>query len=150
MEYSLGSEIVTDPYNIAVIRTSLNRNLAACYPNIQDEVVQSFKDVLSLDGDGEPRTIRLHRPLTCLCDICTEWKAVPAMKTVLRIVCTVSNRFFVGLPLCTSQAGTHDKMADGYMCTGRDPDYLDMSMTFTVDVMKTAIVVNLTPKFLQP
>ena len=41
-------------------------------------------------------------------------------------------------------------MADIYICTGRDPDYLDMSMTFTIDAMKTAIVVNLTPKFLQP
>ena len=72
------------------------------------------------------------------------------MSTMLRIVCTVSNRFFVGLPLCTSQASTRDKIADVYVCTGRDPDYLDMSMTFTIDVMKTAIVVNLTPKFLQP
>ena len=72
------------------------------------------------------------------------------MNTMLRIICTVSNRFFVGLPLCMSQASTHDKMADVYTCTGRDPDYLDMSMTFTIDVMKTAIVVGLVPKFLQP
>ena len=82
--------------------------------------------------------------------ICTEWKAVPAKNTMLRIICNISNRFFVGLPLCTSQASTHDKIADVYMCTGRDPDFRDMSMTYTIDVMKTAIVVGLTPKFLQP
>ena len=67
MEYSLGPENVTDPYHIGVIRIALNRNLAACYPNIQDEVVQSFKDVLALDGDGKPRIIPLLRPLTILC-----------------------------------------------------------------------------------
>ena len=52
MEYSLGPEIVTDPYHIDVIRTALNHNLAACYLNIQEEVVQSFKDMLALNGDG--------------------------------------------------------------------------------------------------
>ena len=65
MEYSLGPENVTDPYHIGVIRTALNRNLAACYPNIHEEVVQSFKDVLALDGDGEPTIIRLRRALIC-------------------------------------------------------------------------------------
>ena len=62
MEYSFGPEIVTDPYHITVIRIALNRNLAACYSNIQEEVVQSFTDVLALDGDGKPRIIRLHHP----------------------------------------------------------------------------------------
>ena len=41
-------------------------------------------------------------------------------------------------------------MADVYMSTGWDPDYLNMLMTFAIDVMKTTIIVNLTPKFLQP
>ena len=82
--------------------------------------------------------------------MCTEWKAVPAKNTMLRIICSVSNRFFVGLPLCTSQASTYDKMADVYMSPGRDPDFSDMSMTFTIDVIKTAIVLSLTPKFMQP
>ena len=69
MEYSLGPEIITNPYHITIIWTALNCNLAACYPNIQEEVVQSFKNVLALDSDGEPRLIWLHRPLTWSCDM---------------------------------------------------------------------------------
>ena len=53
MEHSLGLENVTDPFPAGVIRTALNRNFAACYPDIHDEVVQSFTDVLALDGSGE-------------------------------------------------------------------------------------------------
>jgi hypothetical protein len=151
MEHSLGLENVTDPFPAGVIRSTLNRNFAACYPDIHDEVVQSFSDVLALDGSGEPRAFHLssHISLT----IKTDWKAVPAMNTMLRIVCRVSNRLFVGLPLCTFD---HYRLVDylrslaNDLPTGRDPDYLDMSMTFTVDVMKTATIVNLVPQVLQP
>jgi hypothetical protein len=59
MEHSLGLENVTDPFPAGVIRTALNRNLAACYPDIQDEVVQSFSDVLALDGSGKLRDLGL-------------------------------------------------------------------------------------------
>jgi hypothetical protein len=97
LEYSLGHENLVDPFPIGVIRTTLNRNLAACYPNIQDEVVHAFTDVLALDGSGE---IGHLNPLTHSFDCNTDWKALPAMDTVLRMICRVSNRLFVGFPLC--------------------------------------------------
>jgi hypothetical protein len=73
------------------------------------------------------------------------------MNSMLKIVCRASNRFFVGLPLCTLvKLGRRLSLMPIPFPTGRDPDYLDMSMTFTMDVMKTAIACNLAPKFLQP
>jgi hypothetical protein len=81
LKYTFGEEVITDPYHIPMIRTVLNKKLAACFPDIHDEIVQSFEDVLALEGNGE-------------------WKAVPALTTMLRIVCRTSNRLFVGLPLC--------------------------------------------------
>ena len=36
------------------------------------------------------------------------------------------------------------------MTTGRDPDYLELSMQFTIDVVKTAIAISIVPEFLKP
>jgi hypothetical protein len=66
MEHSLGPEVVVDPYHIGVIRAALNRNLASCYPDIQDEVVQSFAEVLALDGQG---TSALSNIVLCTCSV---------------------------------------------------------------------------------
>jgi hypothetical protein len=58
MDYTLGLENGTDPYPVGLIRTRLNRNLAASYPVIHEEIVQSFDDLLALDGNGESRLCR--------------------------------------------------------------------------------------------
>ena len=104
MEYTLGPESAGDLYHVGVIRAALNRNWAACFPDIQDEVVRSFNDILVLDGDGRPGLVR-----SALCThVLLDWKAVPAMDTMLRLACRVSNRLFVGAPLCMSrQLKTH-------------------------------------------
>ena len=33
---------------------------------------------------------------------------------------------------------------------GRDPDYLDINVKFTLDAMKTAAIINLFPAFMKP
>ena len=46
------------------------------------------------------RLVRMYRlPI----DIDTEWVSLPALDTVMKIVARVSNRVFVGLPLCNIQ-----------------------------------------------
>ena len=45
-------------------------------------------------------------------DCTTDWKVMPATDTVLRIICRVSNRLFVGLPLCTVLATQDDVIAE--------------------------------------
>ncbi|KAF8844235.1 cytochrome P450 [Paxillus ammoniavirescens] len=61
-----------------------------------------------------------------------EWKSVPALRTVQTVVCRASNRIFVGLPLC------------------RNPDWMDLNMQFSVDVVKRGALIGLFPKVLAP
>ncbi|KIJ13789.1 hypothetical protein PAXINDRAFT_80392 [Paxillus involutus ATCC 200175] len=61
-----------------------------------------------------------------------EWKSVPALQTVQQVVGRTSNRIFVGLPLC------------------RDPDWIDLNIQFTLDVVKGGVIIKLFPKFLAP
>ncbi|KAF9233509.1 cytochrome P450 [Melanogaster broomeanus] len=61
-----------------------------------------------------------------------EWKNMPAFDAILKVICRTSNRVFVGLPLC------------------RDPDWMDLTIKFTLDVVKGGIVVGLFPRFLAP
>ncbi|KAJ6569230.1 cytochrome P450 [Mycena capillaripes] len=60
------------------------------------------------------------------------WVKVPVIETARRIVSRTSNRLFVGLPLC------------------RDPDYRDLNVEFTIDVMTSAQILLLFPDFMKP
>jgi cytochrome P450 len=79
IKYTLGSNIITDQYHIHVVRNQLTKNLGVVFPDIRDEIVQAFDDVI--------------------CPT-TDWSKVSAFKAVTQIVCRTSNRIFVGLPLC--------------------------------------------------
>ncbi|KIJ12301.1 hypothetical protein PAXINDRAFT_14916 [Paxillus involutus ATCC 200175] len=61
-----------------------------------------------------------------------EWKSMPAFQTVQKVVCRTSNRILVGLPLC------------------RDPDWVDLTMRFAVDVVKGGFIIGFFPKVLAP
>jgi len=61
-----------------------------------------------------------------------EWKCVPAFSMVQKVVCRASNRIFVGLPLC------------------RNPDWVDLNIRFTMDIVKAGIIIGLFPNFLAP
>ncbi|KIK81320.1 hypothetical protein PAXRUDRAFT_15298 [Paxillus rubicundulus Ve08.2h10] len=80
IEYTLGHDVHYNPYHVAIIRSQLTRNLEILFPNIRDEVVTAFGEILDLPGN--------------------EWKSVPAFQTVQEVVCRTTNRIFVGLPLC--------------------------------------------------
>lgn len=61
-----------------------------------------------------------------------EWVKVRVLETMMRIVSRITNRAFVGLPLC------------------RDPDYRQLNIQFTIDVFAAAIIVNRFPTFMRP
>ncbi|KAF8549327.1 cytochrome P450 [Imleria badia] len=92
IEYTLGPEVHHNPYHVAVVRSHLTRNLEVLYPEIRDEIVTSFAEVLDLRGN--------------------EWKSVPALNAIEKVVCRTSNRVFVGLPLC------------------RNPDWIDLNIKY--------------------
>ncbi|THH31099.1 hypothetical protein EUX98_g3096 [Antrodiella citrinella] len=111
VDYTLGPAIHHNGYHIPIIRTTLTRNLGALFPDVQDELSAAFNDIIPPSK---------------------EWTKVPALATMMEVVCRTSNRIFVGLPLC------------------RDPDFMSLNIEFTVDVVKSALMINLFPQFLRP
>ncbi|KAJ6546719.1 cytochrome P450 [Mycena vulgaris] len=83
-ELTMGRAIAENPYHQNTIRTSLTRNLHRCFPDVRDEIVCAFDEVLQLQG--------------------SEWKALPVLPVTMAIVARVRNRLFVGLPLCRDKA----------------------------------------------
>ncbi|KAJ6459072.1 cytochrome P450 [Mycena sanguinolenta] len=82
--YMMGSEIRDNPYHNHTVQTTLTRNLARCFPEVKDEIVCAFDDVLSLKDE--------------------EWKPFAVFPSTMRVVARTTNRLFVGLPLCRNQA----------------------------------------------
>ncbi|KAJ7501714.1 cytochrome P450 [Mycena galericulata] len=81
-DYTMGPEITANPYHVLAIRGSLTRNLGRCFPEVRDEMISAFDDVLALKDN--------------------EWKSLNVMPTVMNVART-SNRIFVGLPMCREQ-----------------------------------------------
>ncbi|KAJ7124104.1 cytochrome P450 [Mycena crocata] len=109
---TMGAALAENRYSLGTIRTSLTRNLGRCFPEVQDEIVCAFDDVLNLDK--------------------SEWKSLPMLPTAMAVVARVSNRLFVGLPLC------------------RDKAYLKNNIEYTIDVVRSASRLVLFPPFLRP
>ncbi|KAJ8081925.1 hypothetical protein PM082_007771 [Marasmius tenuissimus] len=57
---------------------------------------------------------------------------MPVTRTIQEMVVRITNRFFVGLPLC------------------RDPDWCDLNIQFTINVAVNSILIRLFPEFLHP
>ncbi|KAG6331576.1 hypothetical protein ID866_7513 [Astraeus odoratus] len=80
VKYTFGSGVHHDRYHHSIIQSHLNRNLASLCPDIKEEMVNAFSEILGITEN--------------------EWKTVPAFESVRQIVSRTSNRVFVGLPLC--------------------------------------------------
>ncbi|KAK1228836.1 hypothetical protein PQX77_008103 [Marasmius sp. AFHP31] len=65
-----------------------------------------------------------------------DWVEIPVLKTAQNIIVQISNRFFVGLPL--------------YLLQGRNPDWCDLNIQFTINVAVNSGLIKLFPKFLHP
>ncbi|EJC98410.1 cytochrome P450, partial [Fomitiporia mediterranea MF3/22] len=61
-----------------------------------------------------------------------DWVSIPALDTARKVVSRTSNRILVGVPLC------------------RDPEYIELSINFTIDVMETVYKIQDVPNFLRP
>ncbi|KAG6380639.1 cytochrome P450 [Boletus reticuloceps] len=61
-----------------------------------------------------------------------EWKSVSPLSIVQKVACRTSNRVFVGLPLC------------------RDPDWINLNIQCTADVIAGGVIIGLFPKFMRP
>ncbi|KAJ7143757.1 cytochrome P450 [Mycena epipterygia] len=113
VKYTLGDGFVTNPYHVRVIQSSLTRSIEARFADMKDEITTAFQEEIPLSDE-------------------TTWVAVPALKTVLRVVSRTSNRLFVGVELC------------------RNSDYRDLIIEYAEDVQKRAQLINLFPNMLKP
>ncbi|EPQ50638.1 cytochrome P450 [Gloeophyllum trabeum ATCC 11539] len=113
INYTLGRNIHENGYHIPIVRSQLTRSLTPLFPDVRDEIVAAFSDVV-------PKGVE------------SDWVEVPAMESVMQIICRTSNRIFVGLPKC------------------RDPDYIQLNTSFTLDVVAGAAIINMFPDFLKP
>lgn len=59
-DYTVGSTVRANPYHIAVVRGPLTRNLARCFPRVQDEIVHAFDHVLGLHDTGPSSLLESH------------------------------------------------------------------------------------------
>jgi hypothetical protein len=50
-EWTIGRDITENPYHTTVIRVGL-RNIGQCFPQLHDELVHAFDDVLALQDNG--------------------------------------------------------------------------------------------------
>jgi hypothetical protein len=52
MEYTIGHEQHYDPYHIVVVRNPMTRNIGVCFPDIRNEVVAAFEDLVPATTGG--------------------------------------------------------------------------------------------------
>ncbi|KAL5492509.1 hypothetical protein ACEPAI_3956 [Sanghuangporus weigelae] len=119
-KWTFGERIMKDHYHIHIVRNQLTRSLTSLFDDVRDEIEHAFNDIEHAFNDLIPAATE------------DEWIAIPALDTIRNVVCRASNRIFVGLPLC------------------RDPDYIDLNITYTIDVMKTVYTIIRVPEILRP
>ncbi|KAF8900300.1 cytochrome P450 [Gymnopilus junonius] len=94
----------------------LQRMLASNYSengvDLHDESVQALAEIFPMEDD--------------------EWHSVTCYDNILYLISRVTNRFYVGEPLC------------------RDPKYIALVMDFVQGVPKAGMLINLFPYFLRP
>jgi hypothetical protein len=81
IQYTLGQEMSDSFYHIGMIRHAFPRNLAACFPDICNEIQQSFKDNILLDEYGNCAYIDDHGIGTDNCPSSTRMESIPCLET---------------------------------------------------------------------
>lgn len=112
VKYTFGVDAQEYPYHTQVTRNHLSRNFQALFPDVYDEINHTFGAIIPLDQDG--------------------WANVRIYPEITKAMCRVSNRIFVGLPLC------------------RSPEFEALQQQFALQVVLRATIVNCFPKFAHP
>ncbi|KAI0254414.1 cytochrome P450 [Lactifluus subvellereus] len=107
-KYTLDLLNMDDFYHTDVIRSRLTRNIAVTFKDVHEELVMTLGNAIQTSDD--------------------EWAKIPLVETMQRVICGVSNRVFVGPPLC------------------RNRDYQALNLTIAVNVVKFGLIISMFPK----
>jgi hypothetical protein len=127
----LHPNIIRDTVHERVIRRELTSQLGALTGDMVEEIEFGLEQNWGMDTQ--------------------EWKEVPVYDTIADVIRRISNRVLVGLPLCEFPPRIR---LESYQLTlrpkGRNKDYLTSSGSFSRNVVITAGMINLLPRFLKP
>ncbi|CAK5282148.1 unnamed protein product [Mycena citricolor] len=112
IKYTMGTELIKNSFHTIAVRTSLTRNLGKVFPEVRDEIECAMDDVFALHDD--------------------DWKLVPVIPAMMKVVSRTSNRLFVGLPLC------------------RNETYLNLTVMNTIEIVQRGEKLSAWPEFLKP
>ncbi|KZV65871.1 cytochrome P450 [Peniophora sp. CONT] len=113
VSYTLGPGVGFG-YHIGIIKAQLTgKSLTALVDDIRDETVAAFNDLIPVGPDGR-------------------WVKVCIQPMLRNAICRVSNRLFVGLPLC------------------RDAEWIRLNVEFTIDTFIGAQILRIFPGILRP
>ncbi|PCH42095.1 cytochrome P450, partial [Wolfiporia cocos MD-104 SS10] len=108
-KYVMGPEI--ESYHAAIVRTQLTNKINATLPDLHDEMGLAFADALARNGN--------------------DWQTICATDVMHHVVCRVSGRVFVGLPLCANK------------------EYCDL-MNKSADFFRAGFLLAMFPEWLRP
>ncbi|TFK38941.1 cytochrome P450 [Crucibulum laeve] len=111
-QYTTKSGVHENPYHLKIVRTTLSSCLGPLCGEIHDEITDSLGLLLPAKE--------------------TDWNTVPALKGMTELIARVTNRVFVGLPLCQNK------------------EYIELCISFTTRIVIAAEIINKTPTLLQP
>ncbi|KAL1677468.1 cytochrome P450 [Schizophyllum commune] len=112
VRHVFGESIARNPYHNQVLQTQLTRNMHSICGDMREEMVAAFDDLIPPSDH--------------------EWNTIPALASMTEVICRVTSRVFVGLPLC------------------RDPKYVALCTGFARQAVRAIIILSITPPFLRP
>ena len=134
-------------YHVPVLKTSLNKNLAAVMPSVVDEMMVAFEEELDsklqAPGLSDHLSLGSHTAL-----ISSGWSTLKVTDIFTRIACRMSNRAFIGLPLCKHRKRPDFSVINSY--SGRVPEYCATVEGYAVNVVLGGAFLNCFPDFLKP
>ena len=99
--YTVAPDASVDLIHIKAIREQLPRNLACLFPGLLEEVELALDEMIPA-AQGGTRRCSAPENRGAMLSLPAGWVPVTAFPTVARIISRVSNRVFVGAPLCKS------------------------------------------------
>ena len=131
---------------MTLVRSQLTRNIDIMFPEIRDEILTSFDGVLNLSGHGEDSSgahLRHADADTRRVEAraCIAYHGTGRLQSEQQGVCRSSvMRVFppVALPFLT------------WIALGRHPDWIDLNLVYTGDIIKGGIIAGFFPDFMRP